>query len=198
MIPPRDAVTEFPETAMPSCPFCQVTISEELSLYGALSELSIEIPGEETVTDPGVSRKRLSKRNLRRGVGAIMGMAIIAGLVVLAGAATWWSNQDVEGPPPSPQPVEVVRKGFADHQDAAFQEPETQAKFPSRPSVWRRRVTARGQPPPASDVKPADASVVPTKKAVGLGAASDGCSAPLVPRRASCTREHRSGGLAQD
>ena len=76
-------------------------------------------------------------RNRRRGSGPIMGMAI-AGLVVLAGAATWWSNQDVEGPPPSPAPVEVTRKGFADHQDAAFQEPETRLKFPSRPSVWRR------------------------------------------------------------
>ena len=161
---------------MPSCPFCQVTISEELSLYGGhCPSCLIEIPGEETVTDPGVSPETaVEAESSPGGSGAIMGMAI-AGLVVLAGAATWWSNQDVEGPPPSPQPVEVVRKGFADHQDAAFQEPETQAEVPvPTKRVATRRVTARGQPPPASDVKPADASVVPTKKAVGLGAASDG------------------------
>ena len=162
---------------MPSCPFCQATISEELSLYGGhCPSCLIEVPGEESVTNPGVSQGPSDVGvDTKGGSGAIMGLAI-AGLVVLAGAAGWWSTQGEEAPVRTKAQLELPRKDFSAHEDADYVEPvaeEPELEAPSR-RVVTQRVTSRGQPPPPVDMAPADASVLPTKKAVGLGAASDG------------------------
>lgn len=158
---------------MPSCPFCQAPITEELSLYGGhCPSCLIEIPGEEAVTNPGVAVQAGDEDiGAQRGSGAILGVAI-AGLVVLAATAGWWAMQDEEPPPVAVQ-VERPRTGFSAHQDAEYDEPdEPEDAAPAR-RVVTRRVTTRGQPPPV-DLAPADASVVPGKKAAGLGTASDG------------------------
>jgi len=162
---------------MPSCPFCQATISEELSLYGGhCPSCLIEIPGEEAVTDPGVSvASNEEDAHSKGGSGAVLGAAIAA-LIVLVAAASWWATQGEDPLPPAPvkAQAERPRQDFSAHQDAAYEEPEQAEDAEPVKRVVTRRVTSRGQPPPPVDMAPADASVVPTKKAAGLGSTSDG------------------------
>jgi hypothetical protein len=162
---------------MPSCPFCQTTISEDLSLYGGhCPSCLIEIPGEEAVTDPGVPFEATDSLAEAKGSGGAILSAAVAGLVVLSAVAGWWSVQgDVEPPSDEGQAADVRPISFSAHEDAAYEEPvEEEVEEPSTAErVVTQRVTSRGQPPPV-DMAPADASVVPTKKAAGLGSASDG------------------------
>ena len=160
---------------MPTCPFCQTPISENLSLYGgACPSCLIEIPGEEAVTDPGVTVELTEEsRRATGGSGAIMGVAI-AGLVILAGAAGWFYSQDTQTVPATQAQANLPISGFAEHQDAAFKESQ-KAQRRSRSSARRsstQRVTSRGQPPSSGRSATADASVVPAKK--GLVSHRDG------------------------
>ncbi len=161
---------------MPSCPFCQTPISEHLSLYGGhCPSCLIEIPGEEAVTDPGVSVEATDSVSEAKGSGGTILGAAVAGLVVLSAVAGWWATQGGEDPSVPQVQADVRPVSFSAHEDAAYEEPaEEEVEEPATaPPVVTQRVTSRGQPPPV-DMAPADASVLPTNKAAGLGSASDG------------------------
>jgi hypothetical protein len=166
---------------MPTCPFCQSTISEDLSLYGGnCPSCLIEVPGEEAVTNPGIVVQQAAveaaasgHRNLWTSLGAAA--------VVLVSVGGWWLNQ--------PEPGEVlnevtVEQGSAPvplsaHEDGAYTEesvvpPEELAVVHAPVAQRVRRVaTPQGQPPEMG-VATADASVIPTASGVrGMGAAPE-------------------------
>jgi len=160
---------------MPACPFCQYDISENLSLYGGnCPSCLIEIPGEEAVTDPGI-QPEVTNPELAAAGGASWLSSVVAGVVVLAAVGGWWWTQRPESPlqaqlshgEASPIPMSA-------HEDAAFEEEPIEAvTSKSAPRVVTQHVTSQGRPPD-HEMKPADASVVPTTKGAGMGAAPTG------------------------
>ncbi|MAY80889.1 MAG: hypothetical protein CL930_08920 [Deltaproteobacteria bacterium] len=166
---------------MPTCPFCQAPISEELSLYGGnCPRCLIEVPGEEAVTNPGIAVQQAAaeavtsgNRNLWTSLGAVA--------VVLISAGGWWVSQTdsdevgadlVVEQRSIPIPLSAHEYGayVEEVEDAAAEAPE--ARIPVvKPKVVRRVTTPQGQPPEMA-VAAADASVIPTGSGVrGMGAA---------------------------
>jgi len=167
---------------MPSCPFCQTTITEELSLHGGhCPSCLIEIPGEESVTNPGVvagpapvAVPETPGNGIRMGVLGALGFALAIGLV-------WWSNL----PDPEPEaPVVAVKTGspipLSAHEDQPLAvEPDgdeaadaAAASAPKRGRASRTKyVKSRAQPPDLSAATARDASVLPTGTVAGLGSA---------------------------
>ncbi len=79
---------------MAHCPFCKSSIDEELARFGGhCPKCVIEIPGDETPTDPGIGKRVEdqveSERQRRWGVYVAVGGLV---LVVLVGASSvlWW------------------------------------------------------------------------------------------------------------
>jgi len=157
---------------MPACPFCQYDISENLSLYGGnCPSCLIEIPGEEAVTDPGI-QPEATNPDLGTASGASWLSSVVAGVVVLGAVGGWWWTQ-------RPDVAAVAKAPYSDanpipisaHEDAEFEEePVEKAVAKSEPRVVTQHVTSQGRPP-EHEMKPADASVVPTTKGTGMGAA---------------------------
>lgn len=79
---------------MAQCPFCKIPIDDELARFGGhCPKCVIEIPGDETPTDPGVG-KRVEEQvetERQRRWGVIAAVAALV-LVVLVGASSvlWW------------------------------------------------------------------------------------------------------------
>jgi hypothetical protein len=167
---------------MPTCPFCQSTISEQLSLYGGnCPSCLIEVPGEEAVTNPGIvvqqpaamDAESSGRRNLLTSLGAVA--------VVLVAAGGWWFSQPdpvaVVDDEPSAQRTILVP--LSAHQDGAYAEEnkaDPKEAVEARPPVVqvqrvKRVTTPQGQPPEMA-VATADASVIPKASGVrGMGAA---------------------------
>jgi len=141
-------------------------------LYGGnCPNCLIEIPGEEAVTDPGI-QPEVTNPELVAPSGASWLSSLVAGVVVLGAVGGWWWTQRPDAPP-----VEQIARSEANpiplsaHEDAAFdEEPAEEAAVKSAPRVVTQHVTSQGRPPD-HDMKPADASVVPTAKGAGMGAA---------------------------
>jgi hypothetical protein len=79
---------------MAHCPFCKSTIDEELARFGGhCPKCVIEIPGDETPTDPGLGKRvgEAVETEQRRGFGVF---AAVGGLVLVvlvgAGSVLWW------------------------------------------------------------------------------------------------------------
>jgi hypothetical protein len=80
---------------MPTCPFCSVEISEELSLYGGhCTHCLIEIPGEEAVTNPGVAAT--AEGSAVQGKSRFVGLGVAIGLLAIGG---WWMSVEDETRP---------------------------------------------------------------------------------------------------
>ncbi len=82
---------------MAECPFCKTTIDDELARFGGhCPKCVIEIPGDETPTDPGIG-KRVEEQvetERKRGWGVYLGVGGLAALVLLSsGAVLWWKVQ---------------------------------------------------------------------------------------------------------
>ncbi len=79
---------------MAHCPFCKATIDDELARFGGhCPKCVIEIPGDETPTDPGVGKRveeQVEAEQQRRwGVFAAVG-GLVAVVVIGAGSVLWW------------------------------------------------------------------------------------------------------------
>ncbi len=79
---------------MAHCPFCKSTIDDELARFGGhCPKCVIEIPGDETPTDPGIGKRveATVESDQRRGFGVF---AAVGGLVLVvlvgAGSVLWW------------------------------------------------------------------------------------------------------------
>lgn len=158
---------------MPSCPFCQISISENLSLYGGhCPSCLIEIPGEEAVTNPGVAHASETTQVAESSSSPLLSV-LVAAAVVLGGAGAWWVTREA----PSEAPVVAVTEGLqpiplSEHEDAEFEEeeaPVADAGPKAKRQVTRHVATTKRAPALAEPV--ADASVVPVAKGAGLGAA---------------------------
>ena len=79
---------------MAECPFCKATIDDELARFGGhCSKCFIEIPGEDTPTDPGVAKRieQQLEQERQRPWARIAGFAALAAVVLLAaGAVVAW------------------------------------------------------------------------------------------------------------
>lgn len=166
---------------MPSCPFCQTTITEELSLHGGhCPSCLIEIPGEESATDPGVVTPPPAvltdapSSGIRMGVLGALGFALAIGGV-------WWSTM----PEPEPEaPTVAVKMGspipLSAHEDQPLAvEADAPAASDAAASIGSKRgsgsrtkyVKSRAQPPDLSAAPARDASVLPAGTVAGLGSA---------------------------
>jgi len=79
---------------MAHCPFCKSSIDEELARFGGhCPKCVIEIPGDETPTDPGIGKRVEEQvegeRQRRWGVYAAVG-GLAAVVVIGAGSLLWW------------------------------------------------------------------------------------------------------------
>lgn len=79
---------------MAHCPFCKSSIDEELARFGGhCPKCVIEIPGDETPTDPGIG-KRVEEQvetERQRRWGVFAAVAALVGVVVLgASSVLWW------------------------------------------------------------------------------------------------------------
>ncbi len=161
---------------MPSCPFCHTPISENLSLYGGnCRNCLIEIPGEEAVTDPGIPHEVTNGEPVAPS-GASWLSSVVAGAAVLAAVGGWWWTQQPEVQPVVQAPQsEMTPIPMSAHEDAEFEEePEEKVEATVTPRrVVTQNVTSQGRPP-VQTMKPADASVVPSTKGAGMGAAPTG------------------------
>ena len=164
---------------MPSCPFCQAQISEDMSLYGGhCPSCLIEIPGEEAVTDPGLKPQETVEVQKKSNTGLIVAAAV---LIIGGGGAAWFM-----GPGAGPAPVSASNNQganpilFSAHEDAEIATPEKTPQRRRRGSGKRtvtKYVGSPERPSPATDT-PAGASEgaapTPTGKGVGMGSLSDG------------------------
>ncbi len=74
------------ETCMPECPFCRAEVEEDLVLYGGSCPHCFNaIPGEETPTDPGGSKKAEAKKAESGGPGMGRVVAAAALLAIVGG-----------------------------------------------------------------------------------------------------------------
>ena len=124
-----------------ACPFCQAAIAADLLRFGGhCPKCLIEIPGEETPTDPGVearqrahAEERAAKASNRRTRG-VAAAVVLAGVV---GAGAWYLTR------PEPEPVGPIDDGWAIvplsmHEDLAIKSPEDAASS-ARGSAGRSR-----------------------------------------------------------
>ena len=161
---------------MNTCPFCQKSISEELTLHGGhCPHCLIEIPGEESVTDPGVVDVESSAKAHNGGSSVGAKVALVASVLVGAGVAVWFQSAE-------PEPVAPIAKvgtpiPLSAHEDQPFALPadDANALSPAKRSQPRRksvkRVSAGTAPPPMGQAVTRDAAVVPASGSTGLGSA---------------------------
>ena len=131
----------------------------------------IEIPGEEAATDPGIPHE-VTNPEIVAGSGASWLSSLVAVGLVLGSVIGWWVFGQPGPAPVSPDTrSEIAAIPLSAHEDAEFEEPTviSETAQPKR-RVVTQHVTSQGRPP-VHDMKTADASVVPTKKAPGLGGA---------------------------
>jgi hypothetical protein len=79
---------------MAQCPFCKSQIDDELARFGGhCPKCVIEIPGDETPTDPGIGKRVEqqveTERQRRWGVFAAVA-ALVVVVLVGAGSVLWW------------------------------------------------------------------------------------------------------------
>lgn len=163
---------------MHSCPFCQSPISEDLALQGGhCPSCLIEIPGEESATDPGMAAEAVAPEAVATGgvpVRLIAAVAII-GLGV-AGVAVTSGSPDDGAEPVAVQAATPIP--LSAHEDQPLPEAvEASAPSSERSTARRARRTVTKQvksgsaTPALASAVAKDASVVPSGGASGLGSA---------------------------
>ncbi len=79
---------------MAECPFCKTSIDDELARFGGhCPKCVIEIPGDETPTDPGIGKRAEAQveTERKRSWGVYLAVGGLAALVLLAsGSVLWW------------------------------------------------------------------------------------------------------------
>ncbi len=79
---------------MAQCPFCKSTIDDELARFGGhCPKCVIEIPGDETPTDPGIGKRAEEQveTERQRRWGMLAAVAALVLVVLLgAGSVLWW------------------------------------------------------------------------------------------------------------
>lgn len=112
---------------MGECPFCGGAVESDILVNGGVCpHCLIEIPGEETPTDPGEAAQAVQQaedKAARKGrAGPLIGLAVL--LVGVAGAGAWSLLGE---PQPEPITIEMNEFSFAGldaHQDLPVEEPE--------------------------------------------------------------------------
>ena len=161
---------------MNTCPFCQTLISEDLALHGGhCPSCLIEIPGEESVTDPGVVEPEASAKAGAAGGGMAFKLALVSTVLVGVGVAFWAGSRE---PEPS---IPVAKTGtpipLSAHEDQPVSLP-ADAPVASAPTKRSRagaqsvkRVTAGTTPPPMGSAVARGSAAVPSAASAGLGSA---------------------------
>lgn len=128
---------------MPTCPFCSIEISEDLSLYGGhCTGCLIEIPGEEAVTDPGVAATGAHApvpKTRRRPIV----ISFILGLLVVG--AGWMSMQEDTSTGTGTFRRSKLAVPLSAHEDQQHvEEPAASPKAAAKPQVQKKtRPTTR-------------------------------------------------------
>lgn len=135
---------------MAECPFCHGDVSGDLLVHGGrCPRCLIEIPGEETPTDPGVAVSQEDEAteqvNKSGGVGWFMSMAAVGLLMIMGGA---WKVLAEDEPAVEEEPPEFYTVPLSKHQDLEVSPAEIElqeaAKAPvaATPKKKRRRKAA--------------------------------------------------------
>ena len=164
---------------MSECPFCKISIPEELTLYGGhCPGCLILIPGEETATDPGVEITSSVDPTKRAAIGGFPIVALAVGLLLGFGVGGWWW---VTQRPTTDMAGATVANGLVPaplsaHEDQDYglgtrkAAKETETRHKVQRNVATKRVDTRTQSPEMGG-SVQDASVLPTNASAGLGAA---------------------------
>lgn len=178
-----DIVPKPPEyqdsVPMSACPFCKISIPEELTLYGGhCPACVILIPGEETATDPGVEITSPIVPSTKTTIGGFPIMALAVGLLLGFGAGGWWwvtqrAEPDVAG---SEVASGLVPTPLSAHEDQDYGLDKGEEKKATK--TWRKgkrstvtkRVDTRAQAPAAGRLAQ-NAAARPANADAGLGAA---------------------------
>lgn len=158
---------------MSTCPFCSKPISEDLSLNGGYCpHCLIEIPGEESATDPGLSTEEVKGEQGSNNRWLLMGTAAL----VLVSVGWWWSH---DGGSTSGVNFRGARPAvpLSAHQDQQYEDEKAKQEAAAAPKRSRRSrrasapanqaKAAPAQPAAKTDRKPASSDSV----AAGLGSA---------------------------
>ncbi len=169
--------------AMPTCPFCNIEISEELSLYGGYcTSCLIEIPGEEAETDPGVSADAAVQKETNKSF-------LIPFVAVLVLGIGFLGFQSMSGDPESDEsravgfrpavPLSAHQDQKYEHEEVAKKSDEAASKEKKRRKTRRRTSgaasSAAAAPLPTAETNDGDAKTglgsAPTDMFSSIGAA---------------------------
>jgi len=163
---------------MSECPFCKISISEELTVFGGhCPGCLIIIPGEETATDPGVEITSSVDPSKRAAIGGFPIMALVVGLLLGFGVGGWWWVTQRPAPDTTAATAAngLVPAPISAHEDQVYglrvaeEETEPDRGQKARPVVTKRVDTRTHAPEMGGSVQ--DAAVLPTNATAGLGAA---------------------------
>jgi len=159
---------------MADCPFCHKDISEDLSRFGgACPKCLINIPGEETATDPGVDTGFHRRAAQKSRTPLIAGVVVV--LVCMGAGGTWWMRS-------TPTVSRILRKGadpipLSAHEDQPYEtEPQVDVVSEEATTSYSASRSSSSRVSTPGPEKQADqgAIVPPSEKSVaGLGAAPE-------------------------
>ncbi len=157
---------------MGECPFCGGSVESDILVNGGVCpHCLIEIPGEETPTDPGEAAQAVQQAEdnaARKGrTGPLVGVAVLGLALVGMGAWTVLGQQQ-----PEPITIEMNEFSFAGldaHEDLPVEEPEEATAAPG--STPRRPAAAVRTPEPSSGdaAEPSSAAAADPRASVGTG-----------------------------
>jgi hypothetical protein len=172
---------------MSECPFCKISIAEELTLFGGhCPGCLILIPGEETATDPGVEITSSLDPREKAAIGGFPIAALAVGLLLGFGVGGWWwvTQRPAPDMTRTTELNGLVPAPISAHEDQVYglraaeeeKEPD-RGKEGGRPVVTKRVDTRTHAPEMGGSVQ--DAAVLPANAAAnaaanataGLGAA---------------------------
>jgi len=163
---------------MSECPFCKISIPEEVTLYGGhCPGCLILIPGEETATDPGVEITSSVDPTKKVAIGGFPIAALAVGLLLGFGVGGWWWVTQRPAPDMTGATAAngLVPTPLSAHEDQDYgldvvAEEEVESGYKRRRPVVTKYVDTRTQAPEmGGNVQ--DAAVLPANATAGLGAA---------------------------
>ncbi len=184
---------------MPTCPFCQATISEELDRFGgSCPHCFNEVPGEEAATDPGIQEPApgatAAAEKKSGGLGPILGLVVL----LLGGGAFYALGPGAAAP--EPKPLGTIDE--ANFYSIDLDELETTSVIPTVAGREAAEAAAKSAASQQTRTSAPSTSGRSTASAVAPAAAKDTAPEQAAPeaepqaRRPTTTAEKTSSGAS--